>query len=37
MVWFGADMHNVSFKNVFKNSLLFKLFFLFFDSSCFQM
>lgn len=29
MVWFGADMHNVDFKNPFKNSLRFEsVFFL---------
>lgn len=37
MVWFGADMHNVSFKNPFKNSLLFESFFTPLDSSCFHM
>lgn len=30
MVWFGADMHNVDFKNPFKNSLLFESVVLFF-------
>lgn len=29
MVWFEADMHNVRFKNPFKNSLLFDSVFLF--------
>ena len=29
-VWFGADMCNVSFKNPFKNRLLFDSFFFFF-------
>lgn len=29
MVWFGADMCNVSFKNPFKNRLLFESVFFF--------
>lgn len=31
MVWFGADMHNVNFKNPFKNSLLFESVLCFFS------
>lgn len=36
MVWFGADMHNVSFKNPFKNSLLFESFFFFLTAAAFK-